>query len=67
MRNAKANLTNDEEELAMMSDYRLHPAIVAAEERVRGSREHGAPASRGIRRFYRLPAERPAAYGAHRR
>jgi hypothetical protein len=43
-----------------MLDYRLHYAILAAEDRVRGSRDHVASQNRGVRRIFRVGGSRPA-------
>ena len=43
-----------------MLDYRLHYAILAAEDRIRGSRDHVASQNRGIRRIFRVGGSRPA-------
>jgi hypothetical protein len=43
-----------------MLDYRLHYAVLAAEDRVRGSRDHVASQNRGIRRVFRVGDSRPA-------
>ena len=43
-----------------MLDYRLHYAILAAEDRVRGSRDHVAAQNRGIRRVFRVGGSRPS-------
>jgi hypothetical protein len=37
-----------------MLDYRLHYAILAAEDRVRGTRDHSSSQNRGIRRIFRF-------------
>jgi hypothetical protein len=51
----------------MLVDYRLHPAILATEDRVRGSREHFAPAERAIRRVFRVGEGRPTSREMGRR
>ncbi|MEP6468303.1 MAG: hypothetical protein ABJC24_00875 [Chloroflexota bacterium] len=38
----------------MLVDYRLHPAILAAEDRVRGTRDYTVLANRGTRRIFRV-------------
>jgi hypothetical protein len=51
----------------MLVDYRLHPAIQAAEDRVRGSRYHVAPQKHETWRVFRIGASRPAAREMGRR
>ena len=41
-----------------MLDYRLHYAIMASEDRVRADRRQILAENRGVKRFYRIPAER---------
>ena len=43
-----------------MLDYRLHYAIMVAEDRVRGTRDHTSSQNRGIRRIFRVNESRPA-------
>ena len=43
----------------MLVDYRLHPAILATDDRVRASREHVVSHSHGIRRIFRVGGSRP--------
>jgi hypothetical protein len=42
----------------MLVDYRLHPAILAAEDRGRGTRGYTALPNRGIRRIFRVGDDR---------
>lgn len=51
----------------MLVEYRLHPAIFDAEDRVRGVREHTAVANRGIRRIFRVGDSRPTSRQMERR
>jgi hypothetical protein len=50
-----------------MLDYKLHYAILATEDRVRGSREHAASQNRGLRRVFRVGDSRPASREMGRR
>ncbi len=44
----------------MLVDFRLHPGILEAEDRVRSTRDYSAPANRGgIRRIFRVSDSRP--------
>lgn len=51
----------------MLVDYRLHPAILVAQERVRGTREPALDQHRGIRRIFRVGDSRPASREMGRR
>ena len=51
----------------MLVDYRLHPAIIEAEDRVRDARNYGATANRGIRRIFRVGDSRPISREIERR
>jgi hypothetical protein len=44
----------------MLVDYRLHPAIVVAEDRLRGNRDRAASPNRGARRIFRVDDSRPS-------
>jgi hypothetical protein len=50
----------------MLVDYRLHPGILVAEDRARGSRD-AANANRGIRRVFRVGDNRPTSREMERR
>jgi hypothetical protein len=50
-----------------MLDYRLHYAILAAEDRLRDSRPHAASQNRGLRRIFRVADGRRQAREAGRR
>jgi hypothetical protein len=50
-----------------MLDYRLHYAILAAEDRVRGTRDHTSSQNRGIRRIFRVGESRQASREMGRR
>jgi len=50
-----------------MLDYRLHYAILAAEDRVRPNRDKLATQNRGVRRIFRIADPRPAGRDAGRR
>lgn len=43
----------------MLVDYRLHPAILAAEDRARDARDSSPLAGRGARRIVRVGDNRP--------
>jgi len=51
----------------MLVDYRLHPAIIAAEDRVRGTRDSFAMTGHGIRRVFRVGDSRPTSRETGRR
>ena len=51
----------------MLVDYRLHPAIMAAEDRVRGTRAGFALNERGTRRVFRVGDSRPTSREMGRR
>jgi hypothetical protein len=50
-----------------MLDYRLHYAILAAEDRTRPSRLGSVTQHRGLRRIFRVSNDRPASREAGRR
>lgn len=50
-----------------MLDYRLHYAILAAEDRVRPSRDQAGAQNRGVKRIFRVGRERPVGRDAGRR
>ncbi|MGH2455859.1 MAG: hypothetical protein ACRDHD_06340 [Candidatus Limnocylindria bacterium] len=50
-----------------MLDYRLHYAILAAEDRVRPTRDQAASQNRGVRRVFRVASQRPSGRDAGRR
>jgi hypothetical protein len=51
----------------MLVDYRLHPAILGAEDRARGARIYGATANRGSQRIFRVGDSRPISREMERR
>jgi hypothetical protein len=51
----------------MLVDYRLHPGLLASEDRSRGSRDHAAVANRGFRRIFRVGGSRPISREMERR
>jgi hypothetical protein len=50
-----------------MLDYRLHYAIMAAEDRIRPTRDQAWAQNRGVKRVFRIGLDRPAARDAGRR
>jgi hypothetical protein len=50
-----------------MLDYRMHYAVMMAEDRLRPSRQPELTPNRGLRRVFRLGGERVAARDAARR
>ncbi|HET6379877.1 MAG TPA: hypothetical protein VFH63_02420 [candidate division Zixibacteria bacterium] len=50
-----------------MLDYRLHYAILAADDRTRSQRLDSATQNRGVRRIFRITDERKAARETGRR
>jgi hypothetical protein len=53
LRNRELQLPNPKERLEML-DYRIHYAVLAAEDRVRSTRGRTATEIRGVRRIFRL-------------
>jgi hypothetical protein len=50
-----------------MLDYRLHYAIMAAEDRNRPTRDQAWAQNRGVKRVFRIGQERPVARDVGRR